>query len=264
MIGAIIGDIAGSKYEFRNTFDYNFDMFPAGCGFTDDTICTVAVADAILRGVPYKDSLLSWCRRYPNPLGAYGATFGGWLRSPDPQPYDSFGNGAVMRVSPVGLAFRTEEETAAQARMSAECSHNHEEGLRGAEAIATAIYRLRITKDKDFVNDILGRYDGYKIPEHGQWDETCQGCVPLALKIFKKSVSFENAIRFAVSYGGDSDTLAAVVGGLAEAYYGVPDALRAKAMSYLPGEMADVINKFYKRYGNEKIERKPEEADKAV
>lgn len=180
MIGAILGDIAGSKYEFNNTLDYNFDMFPAGCGFTDDTICTVAVADAILRGIPYKDSLLSWGRRYPNPLGAYGSGFGRWLRSDNPQPYGSFGNGAAMRVSPVGFAFATEEETVEQARLSAECSHNHEEGMKGAAAVAAAIFRLRTTDDKDSVRDILHWYDGYPIPKRGQWDGTCQGCVPLA------------------------------------------------------------------------------------
>ena len=248
MIGAILGDIAGSKYEFNNTLDYNFDMFPAGCGFTDDTICTVAVADAILRGIPYKDSLLSWGRRYPNPLGAYGSGFGRWLRSDNPQPYGSFGNGAAMRVSPVGFAFATEEETLEQARLSAECSHNHEEGMKGAAAVAAAIFRLRTTDNKDSVRDILHWYDGYPIPKRGQWDGTCQGCVPLALQLFLDSTDFEDAIRLAVSYGGDSDTLGAIVGGIADAYYGVPFDLCVKALSYLSDEMKDITLEFYNNY----------------
>lgn len=250
MIGAIIGDIAGSKYEFRNTFDYNFDMFPAGCGFTDDTVCTVAVADAILSGKSYKDSLLSWCRRYmPLKVGAYGTAFTEWLKCDDPQPYYSFGNGAAMRVSPVGFAFDTEDEVVKQAFLSAECSHSHEDGMMGAASIAKAIFLLRSTDDKNSIDYVVRSYYGYQIPKRGQWDSTCQGCVPLALNIFKESKSFEDAIRLAVSYGGDSDTLAAIVGGMAEAYYGVPDDLRVKAMSYLEDDMLNVVRDFEKRFG---------------
>lgn len=253
MIGAIIGDIAGSKYEFRNTFDYNFDMFPPGCGFTDDTICTVAVADAIMRGVPYKDRLLEWCRRYPHPLGGYGSGFAQWINSKTQQPYNSCGNGAAMRVSPVGYAFGTADKTVMQAFMSARCSHSHKEGMKGAAAVAEAIFLLRTTGDKDSATVVLRRYDGYPVPKRGQWDGTCQGCVPLALRLFLDSNSFEDAIRLSVSYGGDSDTLGAIVGGIAEAYYGVPSELRENAMSCIPDEMKDVINKFYVRYGNGKI-----------
>ncbi len=249
MLGAIIGDIAGSKYEFSNTLDYHFNMFPSGCGFTDDTICTIAVADAIVRGIPYKESLLSWCRRYPKPLGAYGPGFNQWLHSADPQPYNSFGNGAAMRVSPVGQAFDTEKVTIEQAKLSAACSHNHEEGMKGAAAIASAIFRLRTTGDKKAVEDIVLWYDGYPIPAPGQWDGTCQGCVPLALKLFKKSTGFEDAVRMAVSYGGDSDTLGAIVGSVAEAYYGVPESLREKALSYLTDDMIQVVIEFEKQYG---------------
>jgi len=247
MTGSIIGDIIGSNYEFNNVRNYDFEMFPSGCSYTDDTICTIAIADAILKKIPYKDSLIKWCRKYPHPKGAYGASFSRWIRSKDPQPYDSFGNGAAMRVSPIGFAFDTEKETIRQAQMSAACSHNHEEGMKGAAAIALAIFRLRNTHDKDSIKGILGWYYGYRLPAPFEWNETCQGCVPLALHLFLDSSSFEDAIRKTVSYGGDSDTLGAIVGGMAEAYYGFNDDQIIK--SYLPDEMIDVVNGFKRCYG---------------
>lgn len=140
MLGAIIGDIVGSRFEFNNTDRYDFDMFTRESTFTDDTICTIAIADAISSGKSYQDSLLEWCRRYPNPKGAYGGSFARWIASDNPQPYNSFGNGSAMRVSPVALAFDTLKEVQEEAKKTALVTHNHPEGIKGAVAVAHAIY----------------------------------------------------------------------------------------------------------------------------
>lgn len=255
MIGAIIGDIVGSTYEFHNTKDYNFDLFPEGSDFTDDTICTIAVADAILKGKPYRDSLIEWCRRYPHPKGAYGASFARWIHSDNPQPYDSFGNGAAMRVSPIGWAFNNPDMVMLEAQKSAECSHSHPEGIKGAQTTAYATYLLRLhhwaTAQREITTLAQMTYGhDYQInlPKLGQWDETCQGCVPLAIHLFSLSTDFEDAIRIAVSYGGDSDTLGAIVGSLAGAYYHIPDDICKKALSYLPNDMLEVVYQFSKAF----------------
>lgn len=257
MIGAIIGDIVGSRFEFNNTNKTDFKLFTKECDFTDDTICTIAVADAILRNVSFKDSLLQWCRKYPDPMGAYGGGFNAWLRSEDPQPYNSFGNGSAMRVSPCAFASRSYAEAMRLAYDSAACTHNHAEGVIGAIATACIIAALRdysynaITAKIEAEN-ILTQFYGSDwlehLPQPGVFDVTCQGCVPLAFKIVDESYYFEDAIRKAVAYGGDSDTLAAIVGGMAEALWGVPDNFRAAALSYLPDEMKQVIHEFEKKY----------------
>ena len=138
MLGAIIGDIVGSKYEFNNTFDYDFEMFSEGCDFTDDTICTVAIADAVLNKRSYQESLQDWCRRYPNPKGAYGGRFAAWVHSDNPQPYNSFGNGSAMRVSPVAWLFNDLSQVLKEAEKTALPTHNHPEGIKGAKAVAHA------------------------------------------------------------------------------------------------------------------------------
>lgn len=155
MLGAIIGDIAGSKYEFNNTFDYDFEMFGEGCDFTDDTIFTVAIADAILNGRSYQESLLDWCRRYPSPKGAYGGRFAGWIRSLDPQPYNSFGNGSAMRVSPVAWLFDDLSQVLEEAEKTALPTHNHPEGIKGAKAVAHAIWHFRKNR---FSEESKGNY----------------------------------------------------------------------------------------------------------
>lgn len=253
MIGAIIGDIIGSTYEFHNTQNYDFELFPQGSSFTDDTICTIAIADAIMRGIPYRDSLIEWCRKYPHPKGAYGASFSRWIY--DPQPYDSFGNGAAMRVSPIGWAFSKSTIVLDEAKKSAECSHSHEEGIKGAMTTALATWYLANHKWKDAKKEVqnmcielYGKDYVANLPMIGIWDETCQGCVPLALHLFSLSKSFEDAIRIAVSYGGDSDTLGAIVGSLAGAFYEIPQEIISKAMSYLPDEMVEVIRKFDEKF----------------
>ena len=253
MIGAIIGDIAGSRYEFDNTSDYNFRMFTVDSDFTDDTICTVAVADAILSHADYQDSLRRWCRRYPHPKGEYGGYFLNWVMRPDPHPYNSFGNGSAMRVSPVGWLFDSEEEVRHQAELSAAVTHNHPEGIRGAVAIAVAIFRMRTATEKSsaifeaVAKEFYGDDVFKNLPERGFFDVTCQGCVPLALRLMSFASGFEDAVRLAVAYGGDSDTVGAIVGSLAEAQYSVPADLAEKAKSYLPQEMLHVISRFAKR-----------------
>ena len=257
MIGAIIGDIVGSTYEFHNTRDYNFELFPEGSSYTDDTICTIAIADSIIRGIPYRENLIDWCRRYPHPMGAYGVSFSRWLNSPNPMPYDSFGNGAAMRVSPCGWGFLNLFEVKENAEGSAICSHNHPEGLRGARVIAESINILINPHSFEKVIDLVRKEYGDDwekwIPQAGQWDETCMGCVPLAIHHLIHSESFEDAIRKAVSYGGDSDTMGAIVGSLAEAYFGIPEWMKEKALSYLPQEMIDVVSRFRMEFVNNRF-----------
>lgn len=251
MLGAIIGDIVGSRFEFNNTNRMDFELFTEESTFTDDTICTVAIADAILNGKSYKDSLLEWCRKYPHPKGGYGASFSSWIRSLDPQPYNSFGNGSAMRVSPVGWLFNGYRNIMKEAKLTASVSHNHPEGVKGAQAIAYAIYLARTGKRYQDIADSV-RKMGYEfdtfdwIKENNKFNETCQETVPQALCCFFASNDFESCIRLAVSIGGDSDTIAAIAGSVAEAYYGIPERLKSQAISRLPTEMKIIINQFYK------------------
>lgn len=263
MLGAIIGDIVGSRFEFNNTIDYNFELFHRDCSFTDDSICTIAVADAILDnndGMPsdrdFRISLQNWCQKYPNPMGAYGASFSNWVHSSRPQPYNSWGNGAAMRVSPIGWAFNDDASIIREAMNSAKVSHDHVEGLIGASAVALCIHEARkgdVDVSKQIINSIVQRYYGEdwdrNIPRKGVFDETCKGCVPLAIHIINDSNSFEDAIRSAISYGGDSDTLGAIVGSIAEPLFGIPAKFEEMALNYLTPSMVDVYNKFKERYG---------------
>lgn len=256
ILGAIVGDIAGSTYEFHNTRDYDFELFPKESSYTDDTVCTIAIADAIVHHKSYRNSLLKWCRNYPHPKGAYGNMFNRWIHSEHPHPYKSFGNGSAMRVSPVGWAFNNSSDILEQAEKSASCTHSHSEGIKGAQAIALAIRCLIDNHGNDIarqqVGDICAGYYGADyadhLPQPGVWDGTCPGCVPLAFHLFLKSYSFEDAIRLAISYGGDSDTLGAIVGSLAGAYYGVPLDLCLVALSYLPNDMKIVLREFEEVY----------------
>ena len=273
----MIGDIAGSKYEFNNTFDYDFEMFGEGCDFTDDTICTVAIADAILNGRSYQESLQDWCRRYPSPKGAYGGRFAGWIRSLDPQPYNSFGNGSAMRVSPVAWLFNDLSQVLEEAEKTALPTHNHPEGIKGAKAVAHAIWYFRKSrfseetnecKDekakgydddeamkakgyddkamkafKDIARSYYEDFDTRDYPK-GKFDETCMDAVPLSFHLLSQASSFEDAIRLAISHGGDSDTIGAIVGSIAEARFGIPQEMKEKAISYLPDDMQDVLKQF--------------------
>lgn len=251
MIGAIIGDIAGSIYEFNNTFDYNFPLFSERGSFTDDTICTIAIADALVKGTGYQESLLSWCRKFPSPMGGYGGSFARWLKSTNPEPYKSFGNGSAMRVSPVAWAFDKYDKMGEEAIKTALPTHNHPEGQKGALAVASAIWTGRFTKDKKEIEKIGNNYyPGFMEKDYpkGRFDETCMGSVPLSFKILLESISFEDAVRRAISYGGDSDTLGAIVGSMAEAMFGIPKELSDRALAYLPKEITDVIDSFKQKF----------------
>ena len=259
MLGAIIGDIVGSIYEFDNIATEDFPFFSRRSNFTDDTICTIAVADALVSEADFGDTLRKWCHRYPNPMGAYGGSFSAWLRSTNPKPYNSFGNGAAMRVSACGWAFDSEAETARAAMASAEPTHNHIEGLIGASTVARAIFKLRHTEKPSFrakaikqmVAEAYGEDWQQNLPQRGVFNETCQGCVPLAFFICTQACSFEDAIRKAIAYGGDSDTLAAIVGALAEAAWGIPDDIKNTALAMLPADMVKVIEQFKTRFNYE-------------
>lgn len=257
MLGAIIGDIVGSRFEFTKAPQENFNLFvpQPDCDFTDDTICTIAVADAVLNGRNYRDALLDWCGRYPEPKGGYGNMFYHWLHSANPLPQGSYGNGSAMRVSSIGWLFDDFDEVLNQAKLSAEVSHCHKEGIKGAQCVATIIYWLRttrITKDelegavkKKFGYDIPPLKDIYKIGSEGHFDGTCQETVPWAIRCFLDSESFEETIRKAVLADGDTDTKAAIAGSIAEAYYEIPKELAEKAFSYLPLDMLSVVEQFY-------------------
>ena len=250
MIGAIIGDIVGSDYEFNNTSDYDFPLFAEGSDFTDDTICTVAVADAILNKMDYQTAIRKWCRQYPHPKGEYGSYFFNWVMRPDPYPYNSFGNGSAMRVSPVAWLFDNEKDVRKQAEASAAITHNHPEGIKGAVAIAVAIFRMRTAevKESKIFEEVAKEFygdDAFKqLPERGVFDVTCQGCVPLALYLASLASDFEDAIRSTVAYGGDTDTLGAIVGSLAEPQYPIPESMKHKALSYLPEGMIGILKQF--------------------
>lgn len=251
MIGAIIGDIVGSRFEFNNHRSTEFEFFHHDCDFTDDTVMTVAVADAIMSGRPFGEVLHEYARNYPG--RGYGGRFHQWIHSDNPVPYDSFGNGAAMRVSPCAwLSGGDRERALTLAASSAICTHNHPEGVKGAMAVTDVILMAFDHADKEAIRQRVERLYGYNLdftiaqlrPRFG-FDETCQGTVPQSIEAFLESHDFESAIRLAISLGGDSDTIANITGGMAEAYYGVPDYMAETAMSLLPSQMADVVRQMY-------------------
>jgi len=258
MLGAIIGDIVGSCFEFHNTKKYHFGpLFTPECQFTDDTICTVAIADAILNGSnDYASYLQMWCNKYPHPMGGYGASFSRWIHDIEAKPFYSLGNGAAMRVSPVAWANTKSSEVIAMAIDTAQVSHNHPEGIKGAVVTALAIFTL-FSGRKDCLKAMEALfYDPKAKYQRGKFDETCQGTVPVALRIIDESQDFEDAIRLTMRWGGDSDTLGAIVGSMAEALYGIPIPIKNEALEYLPEEMRKVIARFYNEYeGNGKAQR---------
>jgi len=259
MLGAIIGDIVGSRFEFNNHLSTDFELFTTDCGFTDDTICTIAVADALVRNIPFADSLHAWCRKYPYPKGGYGGNFARWVQSDNPQPYHSFGNGSAMRVSPCAWFSNDPDKIQEAARQSAECTHNHPEGIRGAVCVADCIYYAQVAS-KETIREMVTSHYGYNldttceaIRKTNRFNETCQVTVPQAIICFLESTDFEHAIRLAVSIGGDTDTIAAITGSIAEAYYQtIPDDIRKTALTYLPDEMIEVLKCFAYFYHNGK------------
>ena len=255
MLGAVIGDIAGSRFEFNNHRSKKYDLFTAECEFTDDTVMTVAVGLAIVNSGKDLNKLpaltveymKSFGRAYP--LRGYGVNFSYWLESEKPEPYYSYGNGAAMRVSACGFMGKTLEEVKLLSAAVTGVTHNHPEGLKGAEATAAAIFLARKGYDKNKIKDYITEnyypidftLDG--IMETYQFDESCQMTVPQALEAFFESDDFEDAIRNATSVGGDSDTIAAITGAVAEAYYGIPEKLKKAALGFLDENLKTALKK---------------------
>ena len=258
MIGSVIGDLTGSTYEFKPTKDYNFEFMPNGSEITDDSIMSLAIAEAIMRNQPYAERMRYWGRKYPNPKGAYGGSFSAWLASPTPQPYNSFGNGSAMRVGAIGWAFNSLEEVQMEAYKSAECTHNHTEGIKGAVATATAIFMARKRCSKEEIKQKIEQqfsYDlGFTLDEIRptyRFNESCMETVPQAIKCYIESKDFEDAVRLAVSLGGDADTLGCITGGIAEAGYGtenMPTEFMQAALMALPADLHDILIRFYQRF----------------
>lgn len=254
MIGAIAGDIIGSVYEHAPIKTKVFPLFHPSCRFTDDTVLTAAIAEAILSQRPYLDTVREIGRRHPN--AGYGGMFINWLFTSDPRPYNSWGNGAAMRVSPVGFAYASEDEVLRQAEATASITHNHPEGIKGAQATALAVFLAQTERDKGRLKSRLMECFDYdldrsldEIRPTYSFDVSCQGTVPEAIIAVLESTSYEDAVRNAVSLGGDSDTLACIAGGMAEALYGgVPDAITAQVQRLLTPDLWRIVEAFYRKY----------------
>ena len=245
--GAICGDIIGSSYEWHRTKDYNFKLFTKFSEFTDDTVCSIAIADAIVSGTPFDDKLQEWCRKYPD--AGYGGRFRQWIVAENPMPYGSYGNGSAMRVSPAGAVATSMDECLELAEKSASVTHDHPEGVKGAQAVALAIFLSLEGKSKDFIKDELERRFQYDlsrdyddIQKDYRFQVSCQKSVPEAIIAFLISYDYESAIRRAIAYGGDADTQAAIAGSIAGAFYGdIPEVILKECNAKLPDEMKKVI-----------------------
>lgn len=257
MLGSIAGDIIGSVYEWNRTKRTDFELFSSESTFTDDTVLTCAVAEARLAARPYGPLLHEYGRRYPR--RGYGEMFGRWLRNNRPAPYGSFGNGSAMRASPVGFAARTIDEALAEAERSANPTHDHPEGIKGAQAVAAVVFLARQGADKKAIKRFIEERLGYDLrrtldairPHYG-FDATCPGSAPEAILAFLESTDFESAVRLAVSLGGDADTLACIAGGMAQAYYRrMPAAIGEQVRRLLDPELWDVVERFDARFGVE-------------
>lgn len=251
MLGAIAGDIIGSVYEFQPIKSEGFPLFSVDGSFTDDTVMTVAVAHAILEEGNYAAAMKTFGRRYPD--AGYGGNFFRWIFEDEVQPYNSWGNGAAMRVSPIGLAFDNVERVLREAELSSKVSHNHPEGIKGAQATALAVFLARMGADKEAIRHEIAERFGYdlnrtvtEIRPRYRFDVSCQGTVPEAIIAFLDSRDYEDAVRKAVSLGGDSDTLACIAGGIAAAFYKeIPPAIEATARTLLPEEFLAIIDRFH-------------------
>ena len=261
MIGAIIGDIVGSRFEFRNRLSKEFDFMPSDkCKFTDDTVMTCAVAQAILDCNGNYDDLSDKAiyelraigQKYPN--CGYGQKFVQWMFSENPKPYNSMGNGAAMRISPVGFVASSLAEVKELSNKVTNISHNHPEGIKGAEATAVAIFLAREGKTKDEIKAYI-EADYYplnnnidQIRAENYYNELCDPCVPQAISCFLEGNDFEDTIRNCISIGGDSDTIAAIAGGIAEAYFGIPEEIIKQAESFLDDKLLSIYREFQKNF----------------
>lgn len=263
MIGSIIGDIVGSIYEFHNIKTKEFPLFSDRSDYTDDSILSIATAKWILEGASKSDSGRYYYRygtNYPHPLGVYGSGFQKWLwqaENVDFEPYVSCGNGCAMRVGPVGWAFDTIEDILVYAKCSAECTHNHPEGIKGAQATALCVLMGRKRLSKEEIRSEISARFGYnlnftcdEIRNTYKWGGTCQDTVPQSIVAFLDGKSFEDCIRNAVSIGGDSDTIACITGSIAEAYFGVPEELYVEAFNRLTPHFKNVVTEFEEKFGN--------------
>lgn len=254
ILGAIIGDIIGSVYEFHNVKFTDFEMFGAGTDFTDDSVLTFATMDSILNGIGYATAYQTYGRKFPH--RGYGGYFRSWIGSDHPEPYNSYGNGSAMRVSPVGWAYDSLEEVLLQAKRSAEVTHNHPEGIKGAQATAAAVFLARTGSSKAEIKQYIQDTFGYDLERHiddirpvYRFNETCQETVPEAIIAFLESEDYESAIRLAISIRGDSDTVACITGGIAEAFYReIPEWVVEKALGVLPMNIIKLIEGFSVKY----------------
>ncbi|MFW5754807.1 MAG: ADP-ribosylglycohydrolase family protein [Marinilabiliaceae bacterium] len=254
ILGAIAGDVIGSVYEFDNVKTTDFPLFGPKSDFTDDSVLTWATMDLLLNGGDYATVYQDYSRNYPN--RGYGGHFKGWIMMEKPRPYYSFGNGAAMRVSPVGWAFDTLDEVLNEAERSASVTHNHPEGIKGAKATAGAVFLARKGQSKTAIKKWVEETTGYDLNRRVdeirpvyQFNETCQETVPEAIIAFLESDDFEDAIRLGISMGGDSDTLACITGGISEAFYGgVPDDIQQKVLKLLPSEAKELVRRFSEKF----------------
>lgn len=254
MFGAIAGDVIGSVYEHRRIKTTDFPLFHEYSRFTDDTVLTIAIAEAILHRRDYAAALKSLGRQYPD--AGYGGAFLEWISAPESRPYNSWGNGAAMRVSPIGFAFSTLETVLAEAQKSAEVSHNHPEGIKGAQATALAIFLARTGESKAQIRKEISERFGYdltrtiaEIRPHYRFDVSCQGSVPEAIIAFLEADHYEDAVRKAISLGGDSDTLACIAGGIAHAFYQeISPKIVTEVRKRLPHEFLEIIDTFTLTY----------------
>ncbi len=250
MLGAIAGDIIGSVYERNNIKSTEFPLFGENSRFTDDTVLTIAVAHAILDDLDYTGTLKLYGRKYPN--AGYGGSFRNWIFSPSKEPYNSWGNGSAMRVSPIGWAFNTAGDVLREAEKSAAATHNHPEGIKGAQSVALAILMARQGEGKETIKQEIERRFNYDLnrslseirPDY-KFDVSCQGSVPESIIAFLESESFEDAVRLAISIGGDSDTIACIAGSIAEAFYKeIPPHITAEVKQRLPDNLWEIVERF--------------------
>ena len=252
MIGAIIGDIVGSVYEWRRIKTKSFEFFVDQCECTDDSICTAAVADILMHDLPPAQTLQRWCQDHPR--GDYGGRFAQWIEMDPPRPYNSFGNGAAMRVSPAAYLNRDSLSAALEASdLVTAVTHNHPEGLKGARATVHAVWLAFQGEPASAIRAAIAKAYGYDLSRSVddirpgyQFNEICQTTVPEALTCALESDSFEDAIRNAISLGGDSDTVAAIAGPIAEARHGIPAAIQTEAETrYIPADILAIVREMY-------------------